>query len=65
MNIALILDASSNFLGHIVEPAVRSLAFACIASGALAFPRAKNVSLRLSVWRIILIVALAMPFLAL
>ncbi len=65
MNMPPVLDASSGFLGHLVDPAIRSLALACIASGALALCRAKNVSLRLSVWRIILIVALAMPFLAL
>jgi beta-lactamase regulating signal transducer with metallopeptidase domain len=65
MNMPPVLDASSSFLGHLVDPAVRSLALACIASGALALCRAKNVSLRLSVWRIILIVALAMPLLAL
>jgi beta-lactamase regulating signal transducer with metallopeptidase domain len=65
MNMPPVLDASSSFLGHLVDPAVRSLALACMASGALALCRAKNISLRLSVWRIILIVALAMPFLAL
>jgi beta-lactamase regulating signal transducer with metallopeptidase domain len=65
MNTPMVLDASSSFLGHLVDPAIRSLALACIASGALALCRAKNISLRLSVWRTILIVALAMPFLAL
>ncbi|HEY2555456.1 MAG TPA: M56 family metallopeptidase, partial [Candidatus Cybelea sp.] len=65
MSIAHVLDASSGFLGHLVDPAIRSLALACIAGGALALVRAKNISLRLSVWRTILIVALAMPFLAL
>jgi beta-lactamase regulating signal transducer with metallopeptidase domain len=65
MSTPIVLDASSSFLGHLVDPAVRSLALACIARGALALCRAKNVSLRLSVWRTILIVALAMPFLAL
>jgi bla regulator protein blaR1 len=65
MSTPTVLDASSSFLGHLVDPAIRSLALACIASGALALCRAKNVSLRLSVWRTILIVALAMPFLAL
>ena len=65
MNTPIVLDASSSFLGHLVDPAIRSLALACIASGALALCRAKNISLRLSVWRTILIAALAMPFLAL
>ncbi len=65
MSIAHVLDASSGFLGHLVDPAIRSLALACIAGGALALCRAKNVALRLSVWRTILLVALAMPFLAL
>ncbi|MGA7062935.1 MAG: M56 family metallopeptidase, partial [Candidatus Acidiferrales bacterium] len=65
MSIAHVLDASSGFLGHLVDPAIRSLALACIAGGALALCRATNVALRLSVWRTILVVALAMPFLAL
>jgi beta-lactamase regulating signal transducer with metallopeptidase domain len=65
MSMPTVLDASSGFLGHLVDPAIRSLALACIASGALALCRAKNVSLRLGVWRMILIVALTMPFLAL
>ncbi|MFZ0522218.1 MAG: M56 family metallopeptidase [Candidatus Acidiferrales bacterium] len=65
MSIAHVLDASSGFLGHLVDPAIRSFALACIAGGALALCRAKNVALRLSVWRTILVVALAMPFLAL
>ncbi len=65
MSIANVLDASSGFLGHLVDPAIRSLALACIVGGALALCRAKNVALRLSVWRAILVVALAMPFLAL
>ena len=65
MTIATVLDASSGFLGHLVDPAIRSLALACIAAGALALCRAKNVAVRLSVWRAILVVALAMPFLAL
>ncbi len=65
MNIPAALDASSSFLVRLIDPAVRSFALACIASGALALCRAKNVALRLSVWRTILVVALAMPFLAL
>ncbi|MGC1545400.1 MAG: M56 family metallopeptidase [Candidatus Acidiferrales bacterium] len=65
MTISPVLDASSTFLGHLVDPAVRSLALACIAAGALAICRAKNIALRLSVWRTILFAALAMPFLAL
>jgi beta-lactamase regulating signal transducer with metallopeptidase domain len=65
MNIPAALDASSSFLVRLIDPAVRSFALACIASGALALCRAKNVALRLRVWRTILVVALAMPFLAL
>ncbi len=65
MSIAHVLDPSSGFLGHLVDPAIRSLALACIASGVLALCRAKNVAIRLSVWRTVLLVALAMPFLAL
>ncbi|MGC2733806.1 MAG: M56 family metallopeptidase [Candidatus Acidiferrales bacterium] len=65
MSIAHVLDASSGFFGHLVDPAIRSLALACIAGGALALCRAKNVEVRLGAWRAVLLVALAMPFLAL
>jgi beta-lactamase regulating signal transducer with metallopeptidase domain len=65
MSMAHVLDPSFGFLGHLIDPAIRSLALACCAGGALALCRAKNVALRLSVWRTILLVALAMPFLAL
>lgn len=65
MSIVHVLDASSGFLGHLVDPAIRALALACIAGGGLALCRAKDISVRLSVWRTVLVVALAMPFLAL
>ena len=65
MSIIHVLDASSGFLGHLVDPAIRSIALACIAGGALALCRAKNVEVRLGAWRAVLLVALAMPFLAL
>ena len=64
MSIVHVLDASSAFLGHLIDPAIRSLALACISGGALSLCRANNVALRLGVWRTILLVALAMPFLA-
>jgi beta-lactamase regulating signal transducer with metallopeptidase domain len=65
MSIAHVLDASSGFLGHLIDPAIRSLALACITGGALALCRAKNVEVRLGTWRAVLLVAMAMPFLAL
>lgn len=65
MSIGHVLDASSGFLGHLVDPAIRALALACLAGAALALCRARNISVRLSVWRTVLVVALAMPFLAL
>jgi beta-lactamase regulating signal transducer with metallopeptidase domain len=60
-----LLDASANFLAHVLQPAARSLAFACFAGLALAALRVRHIALRLTIWRAVLIVALAMPLLGL
>jgi beta-lactamase regulating signal transducer with metallopeptidase domain len=54
---------SSSLLSHIVEPAARSLALGCAAALALAAMRVKDVSVKLLVWRGVLVAALAMPLL--
>jgi beta-lactamase regulating signal transducer with metallopeptidase domain len=60
-----VLDASANFSAHLLQPAARSLAFACFAGLALAAFRVRQVALRLAIWRAVLLVALAMPLLGL
>jgi beta-lactamase regulating signal transducer with metallopeptidase domain len=58
-------DAPANFAAHVLQPAVRSLAFACVAGVALAAFRVRSIALRLAIWRAVLLVALAMPLLGL
>ncbi len=65
MNVSPLLDASANFAAHILQPAARSLAFACVAGVALVAFRVRSVALRLAIWRAVLLVALAMPLLGL
>jgi len=60
-----LLDASTNFSAHVLQPAARSLAFACFAGLALSAFRVRQVALRLAIWRAVLLVALAMPLLGL
>jgi beta-lactamase regulating signal transducer with metallopeptidase domain len=60
-----VLDAAANFAAHVLQPAARSLAFACVAGLALAAFRVRSVALRLAIWRAVLLVALAMPVLGL
>jgi beta-lactamase regulating signal transducer with metallopeptidase domain len=60
-----VLDASANFSAHVLQPAVRSLAFACVAGLVLSAFRVRSVALRLAIWRTVLVVALAMPLLGL
>jgi beta-lactamase regulating signal transducer with metallopeptidase domain len=60
-----LLDASANFSAHVLQPAARSLAFAGFAGMALAAFRVRNLALRLTIWRAVLLVALAMPLLSL
>jgi beta-lactamase regulating signal transducer with metallopeptidase domain len=65
MILSPVLDASANFSAHVLQTAVRSLAFACVAGLVLAAVRVRSVALRLAVWRTVLLVALAMPLLGL
>ena len=65
MILSPILDAPANFSAHILQPAARSLAFACVAGLVLAAFRVRSVALRLTIWRTVLVVALAMPLLGL
>jgi beta-lactamase regulating signal transducer with metallopeptidase domain len=65
MIVSPVLDASANFAAHILQPAARSLAFACVAGLALAAFRVRSIALRLAIWRAVLLVALAMPLLGL
>ena len=65
MIVSPVLDASANFAAHMLQPAARSLAFACVAGLVLAAFRVRSVALRLAIWRTVLVVALAMPLLGL
>ena len=65
MIVSPLLDASANFAVHVLQPAARSLAIACVAGLALAAFRVRSVALRLAIWRAVLLVALAMPLLGL
>jgi beta-lactamase regulating signal transducer with metallopeptidase domain len=58
-----ILNVSASFSAHVLEPAARSVAFACVAGLALAAFRVRSIGLRLAIWRTVLVVALAMPLL--
>jgi beta-lactamase regulating signal transducer with metallopeptidase domain len=60
-----LVDASAGFSAHLLQPAARSLAFACFAGLALAAFRVRHLELRLTIWRAVLLVALAMPLLSL
>jgi beta-lactamase regulating signal transducer with metallopeptidase domain len=61
---ARIFDLSPKILSHLIDPAARSLAIASLAGLAMAVARVRNLSLRLSVWKAVICVALAMPLLA-
>ncbi len=65
MILSPVLDASASFAAHVLQPAARSLAFACVAGLVLAAFRVRSVALRLAIWRTVLVVALAMPLLGL
>ena len=57
-------DLSPKILAHLIDPAVRSLAIASAAGLAMVVAQVRNLSLRLSVWKAVICVALAMPLLA-
>ena len=56
---------AGNLLTWLAEPALRSLAVACVAALVLAVVSRKRAALRLYVWTAVLYVALAMPLLSL
>ena len=55
---------TNGFLGVVAVAALRSVAFAAVAGFLLSVMRVKNVALRLTVWKVVLWGALAMPLLA-
>ncbi len=65
MILSSIPPVAASFLTHLADAAARSLVLGCIAALALNVSRVKSVSLRLSVWRAVLCIALIMPFLGL
>ena len=56
-------NAAASFLTHMADAAVRALLLGCIAGLALKIFSVKSVSVRLTVWRSVLGVALMMPLL--
>ncbi len=59
-----IVDLSPRLLGHLVDPALRTLAVAALAGLTLLVARDKSWLLRFSVWKVVVCTALAMPILA-
>jgi len=58
-----ILDLSPKFLDHLFDPAARTLALAGLAALALTLTRSKSLSIRLTVWKVVVCAALVMPLL--
>jgi beta-lactamase regulating signal transducer with metallopeptidase domain/regulator of replication initiation timing len=59
-----IFDLSPKILRHLIDPAARSLAIASLTGLVMVLAQVRNLSLRLSVWKAVIGVALAMPVLA-
>jgi beta-lactamase regulating signal transducer with metallopeptidase domain len=59
-----ISNLSPKLLMHLIDPAARSLAIASVAGLVMVVTQVKNLSLRLSVWKAVVCMALAMPILA-
>jgi beta-lactamase regulating signal transducer with metallopeptidase domain len=59
-----ILDLCPNLVTYLIVLALRSLAVAAFAGLMLVVTRSKSLSFRLSVWKIVVCAALAMPLLA-
>ena len=57
-------DVWPSLIGHLGDPAIRSLATALLAALVLKLARMKDASTRLAVWRGVLYAALAMPVMA-
>lgn len=64
MSAASTASVYSILLGHLADPAVRSLLLACLAALALKLARIQDAAARLAIWKGILYAALAMPLLA-
>lgn len=64
MSAASSASVYSSLLGHLADPAVRSLLLACLAALALKLARIHDAAARLTIWKGILYAALAMPLLA-
>jgi len=64
MSAASTASVYSILLGHLGDPAVRSLLLACLAALALKLARIHDAAARLAIWKGILYAALAMPLLA-
>jgi len=56
-------NAAASFLMHMADAGARALLFGCVAGLTLKIWSVKNVSVRLTVWRAVLCVALMMPLL--
>lgn len=65
MTLGSVFETITAFPGAVLEPAARSLIFAGLAGLTLVVCRAKGVALRMTMWRTVLMVALAMPVLGL
>lgn len=57
------VQASTNVLAHLLNPAVRALLLSLIVGGGLAAFRVRTASLRLFTWTAVLYAAIAMPML--
>ena len=57
-------ELSPKILAHLIDPAVRSLALASAAGLVMVVAQVRSLFLRLSVWKAVICVALAMPLLA-
>ncbi|HEY0702862.1 MAG TPA: M56 family metallopeptidase [Candidatus Acidoferrales bacterium] len=59
-----VVTMGAKFFGHLIDPAVRSLALGALVGMLLFLTRTRSVALRLSAWKIVVCAALAMPILA-
>jgi beta-lactamase regulating signal transducer with metallopeptidase domain len=59
-----IFGVSPRILTHLIDPAARSLAIASVTGLVMVIAQVRNLSLRLSVWKTVIGVALVMPVLA-
>jgi bla regulator protein blaR1 len=63
-NLTWFFESSPKILSHLIDPAVRSLAIASAAGLVMVVAQIRSLSLRLSVWKAVICVALGMPLLA-